>query len=676
MRTHRKAANSSAHGGIYDNVIIDVEQVKGHQVKLALKTRPPIVSKEPYLLSNWQTKVPPDADALARTRGGSTALPYQAAPSGGALKLDRGDGLGHATLRNRKPVMSARQKSAIQEAKGRAGAALGLAALAVSRPASTNQSPMVGPGTPPPLSTLKLAFHFLLAPFPAKRSNSVGVHSRPSPSRMHTMGTVSGTDPLATAGAAGSAAAGAAASKASIPVSATSGGATATAVATASAGDPAYLLAIYFCSQVNPFTLQYWQHLMPASSFDAQIWKGGLPWLQDWHACDLSTGPAQSLFMAADHQRASSPWEEALPASGATQNGGTAGDYHITALQNASNWGQVQETSCSHAGQGGVEGTGWGAGGVGLAGSSHVKHLWYPFWKWNQLYCLQTVTDGTMLATQVAKPSWCLNGYSAAALAAVAYDSLIALGCLPGPLGAFGAAGALCFLGGRPPAPRPLGGSGRASTSSWGRATGFSGIQKPLLVRAGSMPDLLKTKDCMTGVDANIYEGIAVAGAAYLLVQAVELPAFFLDAADVGYRLHAAVVPHADLRDPLEACGMAPQPRLGCGFQGTPLDRAQAALGHTAWLDSEGGLPLLGGSSSTVLFILGAAELTLCFRLLAAVGAHADDALEAQQEDATVAVAHHNDLHSKHARPVAAGNTTIQDQGCQLNAGSKHEATY
>lgn len=33
------------------------------------------------------------------------------------------------------------------------------------------------------------------------------------------------------------------------------------------------------------------------------------------------------------------------------------------------------------------------------------------------------------------------------------------------------------------------------------------------------MPDLLKTKDCMTGVDANIYEGIAVAGAAYLLVQ-------------------------------------------------------------------------------------------------------------------------------------------------------------
>ena len=27
MRTHREAANSSAHGGIYDDVIIDIEQV-------------------------------------------------------------------------------------------------------------------------------------------------------------------------------------------------------------------------------------------------------------------------------------------------------------------------------------------------------------------------------------------------------------------------------------------------------------------------------------------------------------------------------------------------------------------------------------------------------------------------------------------------------------------------
>ncbi len=33
------------------------------------------------------------------------------------------------------------------------------------------------------------------------------------------------------------------------------------------------------------------------------------------------------------------------------------------------------------------------------------------------------------------------------------------------------------------------------------------------------MVDLLKTKDCMTGMDANRCEEIAVAGAAYLLVQ-------------------------------------------------------------------------------------------------------------------------------------------------------------
>ncbi len=68
---------------------------------------------------------------------------------------------------------------------------------------------------------------------------------------------------------------------------------------------------------------------------------------------------------------------------------------------------------------------------------------------------------------------------------------------------------------------------------------------------------------------------------------------------------------------------------------------------HTAGLNPEGGFPLLGCSSSTVLLVLGAAELTLCFWLLAAVSAHADDALKAQQEDATVTVAHHNDLHSK-----------------------------
>ncbi len=51
-----------------------------------------------------------------------------------------------------------------------------------------------------------------------------------------------------------------------------------------------------------------------------------------------------------------------------------------------------------------------------------------------------------------------------------------------------------------------------------------------------------------------------------------------------------------------------------------------------------------------MLFILGAAELTLCFGFLAAVSAHTDDALKAQQEDATIAIAHHNDLHSKHAQ--------------------------
>ena len=58
---------------------------------------------------------------------------------------------------------------------------------------------------------------------------------------------------------------------------------------------------------------------------------------------------------------------------------------------------------------------------------------------------------------------------------------LTSLAGRPG-FGALGAAGALCFLGGRPPALRPFGGSGRARNSSCGRAAGFSGIQKPLLV--------------------------------------------------------------------------------------------------------------------------------------------------------------------------------------------------
>lgn len=46
-----------------------------------------------------------------------------------------------------------------------------------------------------------------------------------------------------------------------------------------------------------------------------------------------------------------------------------------------------------------------------------------------------------------------------------------------------------------------------------------------------------------------------------------------------------------------------------------------------------------------MLLILGAAELTLNFWLLAAVGAKAYDSLQPQQEDATVPVAHDNDLH-------------------------------
>ena len=68
-------------------------------------------------------------------------------------------------------------------------------------------------------------------------------------------------------------------------------------------------------------------------------------------------------------------------------------------------------------------------------------------------------------------------------------------------------------------------------------------------------------------------------GACSLLADtAVELPALLLNGLDVGDRLHAAVVPHTDLSDPLQAGGMAPQPRLCAGLQGTPLHRAQAAL--------------------------------------------------------------------------------------------------
>lgn len=67
-------------------------------------------------------------------------------------------------------------------------------------------------------------------------------------------------------------------------------------------------------------------------------------------------------------------------------------------------------------------------------------------------------------------------------------------------------------------------------------------------------------------------------------------------------------------------------------------------LGNTARLHSEGGLPLLGCPSAAVLLILGAAELALPLRLLAAVRAHADHTLLPHQKLASVAVAYHNNL--------------------------------
>ena len=68
-------------------------------------------------------------------------------------------------------------------------------------------------------------------------------------------------------------------------------------------------------------------------------------------------------------------------------------------------------------------------------------------------------------------------------------------------------------------------------------------------------------------------------------------------------------------------------------------------LRHTAGLHPEGGLPLLGSTSATVLLILGAAELPLRLGLLAAVRAQADHSLLAHQELAPKPVAHHNHLH-------------------------------
>ena len=63
---------------------------------------------------------------------------------------------------------------------------------------------------------------------------------------------------------------------------------------------------------------------------------------------------------------------------------------------------------------------------------------------------------------------------------------------------------------------------------------------------------------------------------------AVELPALLLDALDAGHRLHAPVINSADLRDPVHAGGMAPQPCLCGGLQSAPLNGTQTALGWLA----------------------------------------------------------------------------------------------
>ena len=90
---------------------------------------------------------------------------------------------------------------------------------------------------------------------------------------------------------------------------------------------------------------------------------------------------------------------------------------------------------------------------------------------------------------------------------------------------------------------------------------------------------------------------------------------------------------------------------------------------HTAWLNPERGLPLLGCTSAAVLLILGAAELPFCFGLLTAVSAHADDPLQAQQEDAAVAIAHHNDLQSKCLSCLLAADCfTVLHPRCKVEA--------
>ena len=63
---------------------------------------------------------------------------------------------------------------------------------------------------------------------------------------------------------------------------------------------------------------------------------------------------------------------------------------------------------------------------------------------------------------------------------------------------------------------------------------------------------------------------------------AVKLPSLLLNAFDASDGLHTPLVHCADFRDPVHAGGMAPQPCLCGGLQGTPLNGTQAALGGFA----------------------------------------------------------------------------------------------
>ena len=65
-------------------------------------------------------------------------------------------------------------------------------------------------------------------------------------------------------------------------------------------------------------------------------------------------------------------------------------------------------------------------------------------------------------------------------------------------------------------------------------------------------------------VQNNVAAGARSGGGDGLADAAVELPALLLYAFDAGHGLHASVINCADLRDPVHAGGMAPQPCL-CG---------------------------------------------------------------------------------------------------------------